>query len=84
VFIHFHGSPVSASLGDGNFSSIPLLGQGGYRQPHEGRSDDGEVGGDCTHSSGREETPKNMEHVYNPSYSGGRDQEDLGSKPAQA
>jgi hypothetical protein len=23
-------------------------------------------------------------HVYNPSYSGGRDQEDHGSKPAQA
>jgi hypothetical protein len=23
-------------------------------------------------------------HAYNPSYSGGRDQEDLGSKPAQA
>jgi hypothetical protein len=25
-----------------------------------------------------------MAHVYNPSYSGGRDQEDGGSKPAQA
>jgi hypothetical protein len=23
-------------------------------------------------------------HVFNPSYSGGRDQDDLGSKPAQA
>jgi hypothetical protein len=25
-----------------------------------------------------------MAHAYNPSYSGGRDQEDHGSKPAQA
>jgi hypothetical protein len=25
-----------------------------------------------------------MAHAYNPSYSGGRDQEDRGSKPAQA